>query len=474
MTPDRDDPHNRSPSLPHHSAAARDEATGLEPAMPGAATPESVFAEVDGLLRRAAAEPGRRGEILAGAAASLARLLECPVDGVRARAADGLYQIVEAPGAAEALNTHMADAAVLEAVYTAARMDGQGGACEEAAPLAAGLAAVLRSGPGELRGTALGALMRFHRAALAPAVPALAETLSDPDPRMRLYAALTLSSAEFEGAHPSVPRIAEALARADDETAVYLLAALERCGSIPAPAAEAVIPVIESRLSWPDRRVALSAAKCLAGVGAGRRALRFLTGVLRGEIAVDAAYLPEAAAARALSLIVPEGLDALREAVAPGSPAPPAVRWAAAEELAPHDPDAVLPLLREGLGSPSRDDRWRSLQRCWAVRGLVGPLYADLLAMTRDADPYLRRQAVSLLERTRPPAGAVAALAALLDDPDRRGWAARRLAELGRDAAAALPALEELASLPEVGRNAGGLRDVRRAAERIRGEGGSP
>jgi hypothetical protein len=351
---------DRSPSLPSPSASGpRDESTGLDPALPGAETPEKVFAAV----RKAGGLAGAaRERALAETVPRLARLLECPAPDIRSRAASSLYGLTWLPAtdgatgsgasAADAINARMSDPAVLSAVYECTRADGQGGARDEAAPLVVGLASVLRTGAtAAMRDDALGALLRFHGAALAPAVPVLAATLSDPGPGFRRYAALALSFAEVpaSAAAEAVPRVIAALARPaedaqvaqDADTPEYLLKALRSCGTAAAP--EVVAPAVaaaEPFLSHPVARVAVAAAEFLVAVGAGRRAVPYLTALLRGEAPADPGMAPEHTAAEILARAGPEGLDALRAAVASAGPS---ARSAAAKRLAQADPAAGVP-----------------------------------------------------------------------------------------------------------------------------------
>jgi HEAT repeat protein len=307
-------------------------------------------------------------------------------------------------------------------------------------------------------------LSQFKGSTLAPAVPALADALSDGDGPVRKCAAYALSDAEIADPTGVVPKVIAALASAGGDAGFVwaLLQSLSRCG----PAAAAAVPAVEAFLDSPDRNIGLDAAECLVRLGAGPRAIPFLRSVLHtaagplGRLAIQTA-------ARVLPACGPEGVDALRSAL---SSARPETRRAAAEQLVPRDPSAVASLVRECLNSASAEERGWAADLCAKSRALIGLVFMDLLALTGTPDARFRHQVFRLLAQTRPPAAAVPAFVAMLEDSYRRYFAMERLADMGRDAAAAIPPLERLAASPAIGANKPLVRSAREAVQRIRAD----
>ena len=214
-----------------------------------------------------------------------------------------------------------------------------------------------------------------------PTVPLLAQKLSDPDRRVRWYAAGYLASRSAE-AQPVVPALIAALGDEDEEVAATAAFALGRIGPPASPAGPALVTMLAS--ARPGRRHA--AAVALARIGTTPDAVPALIACSRAEDERTGARL---AAFEALATLRPPSGEALQR-LAEGMADDPKIRAVAAAALS-------------GLGPE-----------------LARVLDSLVLALEHPA-PAARRSAVSLIARAGPAAAAaVPALYGALRDEDER------------------------------------------------------
>jgi HEAT repeat protein len=131
---------------------------------------------------------------------------------------------------------------------------------------------------------------------------------------------------------------------------------------------------------------------------------------------------------------------------------------------------AVVPQLREALGSKSAKVRWNAAR----ILSRMGPVAAgaavELGAALRDPDEAVRTTAAHTLRRLGPGAKeALAALSGALSDPrlddDIRWCTAEALGEIGPAAESAIPALEEATRAEDHDLRAAAFEALRRIRE---------
>jgi len=292
------------------------------------------------------------------------------------------------------------------------------------------LMAALEQDPADLGTWYMQALGEYGSEA-TPAIPLLAKLLVDP---------VTCQDAELALAGigaPAVPVLSSALTNSDPEVRYYAAVGLGAIG----PEAAAAVPALLLALDDPVTNVRWQAAQCLGHIGeeAGQvvPALQGLLGDGDNTVRYCAAY--------ALGNFRGEASAAVDDLARLLSDTDSEVRWGAAGALLQIGPaaataeDDLIAALRAPPGG------WDARGRIVATLLLIGSnsesLAAEISAAMRDEDVTLE-VADSLGELGAPGVGVLAEMVRS-KDPNPRLYAAAKLAEMGSEASAALPALTE-------------------------------
>ena len=313
----------------------------------------------------------------------------------------------------------------------------------------------------EVRAAAAWALEALGAQA-APAEPALAQRLDDPDEPVRAAAARALGSLGA-AARGAVPRLLRALDDPREVVRWEATRALARIGVVPGRHLSDLSRALES----PDPSVRNFAAFTLGGMGAAAgEALEALVAMLENEDGYD--LQGAARAAKRLGPAIRPAVPGLVRRLGSGDATTRAKAALALAKIGPEALEAVAPLAAGSLGDA--DVRVRA-NAAFAL-GEIGVLSPDvesaLLARLRDGEGWVRAEAVRALGKLGAKGGAVGAtvLAALGDaDPEVRLQAARALGRLGPASSPVLDALERAANDADERVR----REARRALERIRG-----
>jgi len=241
----------------------------------------------------------------------------------------------------------------------------------------------------------------------AQGVPALARSLSDPDPEMRRLSAGALATMG-DAAREAVPALLEAVRDPDWQVRWFAATALGTARGEDPRVLAALVRALEDK----DPRVRGVAAGSLWSMGAGAAAaVPALLEALRDG------RLPSGVVYRALGGIGPPAAEAVPELISALGAGEPGVPRESLEALTRIGSAAIPALLREIGGGGESEEREVYARRALAGIGAEAvPLLGNALG---DPDPCRRAAIVDVLGRIGPPAReAVPALEELLEDPD--------------------------------------------------------